>query len=188
MISRYGFFVANYGGFMKVPENCDPALVQIGCKTWLVCSCFLAYQIPIFSYNWSFLSIPCWAVTLVWSCICCLFNWQVVMSSYFCVLGCPYLWHCLEVKYKIQCDSVKQMFEMSEEGFVGDVAGEVGLVTYPTGGRALVSLPLISQCAMDIFAGNEVTFILKSQFKPSFREQIHHCLFYAYATYYHPPH
>jgi hypothetical protein len=47
------------------------------------------------------------------------------------------------------------MFEMSEEGFVGDVAGEVGLVTYPTGGRALVSLPLISQCAMDIFAGNE---------------------------------
>lgn len=81
-----------------------------------------------------------------------------------------------------------KMFEMSEEGFVGDVAGEVGLVTYPTGGRALVSLPLISQCAMDIFAGNEVTFILKSQFKPSFREQIHHCLFYAYATYYHPPH
>ncbi|CAM6014711.1 unnamed protein product [Sphagnum balticum] len=48
-----------------------------------------------------------------------------------------------------------KMFEMSEEGFVGDVAGEVGLVTYPTGGRALVSLPLISQCAMDIFAGNE---------------------------------
>ncbi len=45
LISRYGFFVANYGGFMKVPENCDPALVQIGCKTWLVCSCFLAYQI-----------------------------------------------------------------------------------------------------------------------------------------------
>lgn len=87
-----------------------------------------------------------------------------------------------------RCDSVKQMFEMSEEGFVGDVAGEVGLVTYPTGGRALVSLPLISQCAMDIFAGNEVTFILKSQFKPSFREQIHHCLFYAYATYYYPPH
>jgi hypothetical protein len=83
LISRYGFFVANYGGFMKVPENCDPALVQIGCKTWLVCSCFLAYQIPFFPYNWRFLSIPCWAVTLVWSCTCCLFNWQVVCLHIF---------------------------------------------------------------------------------------------------------
>lgn len=50
----------------------------------------------------------------------------------------------------------EQMFEMTEEGFVADVASEVGLTTYPTGGRALVSLPLISHSAMDIFAGNEV--------------------------------
>lgn len=49
----------------------------------------------------------------------------------------------------------EQMFEMTEEGFVADVASEVGLTTYPTGGRALVSLPLISHSAMDIFAGNE---------------------------------
>ena len=49
-----------------------------------------------------------------------------------------------------------QMFEITEEGFLADVAQEVGLVTYPTGGRSLVSLPLISQSAMDIFAGNEV--------------------------------
>lgn len=52
--------------------------------------------------------------------------------------------------------NVEQMFEMTEEGFVADVASEVGLATYPTGGRALVSLPLISHSSMDIFAGNEV--------------------------------
>jgi len=50
----------------------------------------------------------------------------------------------------------EQMFEMTEEGFVADVASEVGLATYPTGGRALVSLPLVSHSGMDIFAGNEV--------------------------------
>jgi len=48
-----------------------------------------------------------------------------------------------------------KMFEMTEDGFVVDIAREVGLVTYPTGGRALVSLPLISASAMDIFVGNE---------------------------------
>ncbi|KAG0607582.1 hypothetical protein M758_8G040200 [Ceratodon purpureus] len=48
-----------------------------------------------------------------------------------------------------------KMFEMTEEGFVADVASEVGLTAYPTGGRALVSLPLISHSGMDIFAGNE---------------------------------
>lgn len=52
--------------------------------------------------------------------------------------------------------NAEQMFEMTEEGFVADVAPEVGLAAYPTGGRALVSLPLISHSAMDIFAGNEV--------------------------------
>ena len=57
--------------------------------------------------------------------------------------------------------NVGQMFEMTEDGFVADIAPEVGLVTYPTGGRALVSLPLISASAMDIFAGNEVITILK---------------------------
>ncbi len=52
--------------------------------------------------------------------------------------------------------NAEQMFEMTEEGFVADLAQEVGLTAYPTGGRALVSLPLISQSSMDIFAGNEV--------------------------------
>lgn len=49
-----------------------------------------------------------------------------------------------------------QLFELSETGFLEDRASEAGLSTYPTGGRALVSLPLISHHAMDIFAGNEV--------------------------------
>lgn len=48
-----------------------------------------------------------------------------------------------------------RLFEMSEDGFVEDKALEAGLVTYPTGGRALVSLPLVSHYTMDIFAGNE---------------------------------
>lgn len=52
--------------------------------------------------------------------------------------------------------NAEQMFEVNEEGFVVDVASKIGLATYPTGGRALVSLPLISHSAMDIFAGNEV--------------------------------
>nr|ABC86200.1 cartilage acidic protein 2 [Physcomitrium patens] len=47
------------------------------------------------------------------------------------------------------------MFEMTEEGFVADVASEVGLATYPTGGRTLVSLPLISHSSMGIFAGHQ---------------------------------
>jgi hypothetical protein len=51
---------------------------------------------------------------------------------------------------------VIQLFELSEDGFIGDVAAKAGLATYPTGGRALVSLPLVSHTAMDIFAGNEV--------------------------------
>eukprot|EP00250_Pteridium_aquilinum_P008305 c17838_g1_i1 orf=213-1838(-) len=48
-----------------------------------------------------------------------------------------------------------KLFELSETGFLEDKALEAGLSTYPTGGRALVSLPLISLHAMDIFAGNE---------------------------------
>ncbi|CAM6101199.1 unnamed protein product [Calypogeia fissa] len=48
-----------------------------------------------------------------------------------------------------------KLFELSEEGFVGDVAIKAGLATYPTGGRSLVSLPLVSHTAMDIFAGIE---------------------------------
>ena len=74
--------------------------------------------------------------------------------------------------------NVGQMFEMTEDGFVADIAREVGLVTYPTGGRALVSLPLISASAMDIFVGNEVTTILEfwfcnssSEMVPSFNPQ-----------------
>lgn len=54
--------------------------------------------------------------------------------------------------------NAEQMFEINAEGFVADVASKVGLTTYPTGGRALVSLPLISHSAMDIFAGNEVYY------------------------------
>lgn len=48
-----------------------------------------------------------------------------------------------------------KLFEISETGFVEDKASEAGLSIYPTGGRALVSLPLVSRHAMDIFAGNE---------------------------------
>ncbi|KAI5070489.1 hypothetical protein GOP47_0014832 [Adiantum capillus-veneris] len=48
-----------------------------------------------------------------------------------------------------------KLFEISESGFLEDRASEAGLATYPTGGRALVSLPLVSHHSMDIFAGNE---------------------------------
>ncbi|KAH7283774.1 hypothetical protein KP509_34G023300 [Ceratopteris richardii] len=48
-----------------------------------------------------------------------------------------------------------KLFELSETGFLEDKALEAGLITYPTGGRALLSLPLVSHHAMDIFAGNE---------------------------------
>ncbi len=50
-----------------------------------------------------------------------------------------------------------KLFELSKEGFVYDSAASCGLVTYPTGGRSLVSLPLVSHTAMDIFVGNEVS-------------------------------
>ncbi|MCO5589361.1 hypothetical protein L7F22_043328 [Adiantum nelumboides] len=48
-----------------------------------------------------------------------------------------------------------KLFEISDSGFLEDRASEAGLATYPTGGRALVSLPLVSHHSMDIFAGNE---------------------------------
>eukprot|EP00850_Spirogloea_muscicola_P023376 SM000352S13424 [mRNA] locus=s352:385:3517:+ [translate_table: standard] len=50
---------------------------------------------------------------------------------------------------------VMKLFEMGEDNFVVDSAADAGLVKYPTGGRALVALPLISQFGMDVFAGNE---------------------------------
>lgn len=51
--------------------------------------------------------------------------------------------------------SILQLFESSSEGFVVDKARRAGLQMYPTGGRALVSAPIVSHSAMDIFAGNE---------------------------------
>lgn len=51
--------------------------------------------------------------------------------------------------------SFVQLFEESEDGFVVDQARAAGLQMYPTGGRALVSAPIVSHSAMDIFAGNE---------------------------------
>lgn len=48
-----------------------------------------------------------------------------------------------------------KLFELLESNFIADRAKEAGLVTYPTGGRGLISLPLVSHTAMDIFAGNE---------------------------------
>ena len=44
-------------------------------------------------------------------------------------------------------------YELDENGFLADVAPYIGLA-YITGGRSLVSLPLVSD-RMDIFAGNE---------------------------------
>ena len=49
-----------------------------------------------------------------------------------------------------------QLFELSPDGIIGDSALAAGLTQYPTGGRALLALPLVSESAMDIFAGNEV--------------------------------
>ncbi|GAQ78408.1 hypothetical protein KFL_000120540 [Klebsormidium nitens] len=50
---------------------------------------------------------------------------------------------------------IMKLFEASADGFVVDQARAAGLQMYPTGGRALVSAPIVSHSAMDIFAGNE---------------------------------
>ena len=52
-----------------------------------------------------------------------------------------------------------QLFELSSDDIIGDSSFSAGLSLYPTGGRALLSLPLVSESAMDIFAGNEVWFL-----------------------------
>lgn len=63
-----------------------------------------------------------------------------------------------------------RLYELDEDGFLEDVAPQTGL-NLVTGGRSLLSLPLVSD-AMDIFAGNELgpNFLFVNQGDGTFRE------------------
>lgn len=63
-----------------------------------------------------------------------------------------------------------RLYELDEDGFLEDVAPQTGL-NLVTGGRSLLSLPLVSG-AMDIFAGNELgpNFLFVNQGDGTFRE------------------
>ena len=62
-------------------------------------------------------------------------------------------------------------YEMEENGFLADMAPYLGLA-YVTGGRSLVSLPLVSE-RMDIFAGNEggPNFLFRNRGDGTYQEE-----------------
>ncbi|MBZ0305476.1 MAG: CRTAC1 family protein, partial [Anaerolineae bacterium] len=63
-----------------------------------------------------------------------------------------------------------RLYELDDDGFLHDVAPEIGL-NLVTGGRSLLSLPLVSE-KMDIFAGNELgpNFLFLNQGDGTFHE------------------
>jgi len=125
--SRYGFFVANYGGLMEVhPSSPTTALLSL-------------YPFPRASSP----ERPTGRALRSRPPPCGLVVQRALAPT-------P-----LTRPPSIPCARGAQLFELTE-GLVADVAREAGLATYPTAAR-LVSLPLVSHSAMDIFAGNEVS-------------------------------
>lgn len=64
-----------------------------------------------------------------------------------------------------------RLYELDDDGWLCDVAPQAG-VDFVTGGRALLSLPLVSPHSMDVFAGNEngPNFLFRSQGDGTFED------------------